>query len=243
VSKRLFKKLILLTGATGGLGQELAKRFAKEGADLVLVDLDASKLEKLDDTLQDFDISVTLVPLDLRKFGAFQELASAVQQRFGCLDALIGNAAILGDLGPLTHQTFDLWQEVMDVNLTANWHLLKSFEPLLKASEAGRALFVTAAQASVDKAYWGPYSVSKAALEKMVRVYAQETQKTSLKVNLIDPGDLQTPLYAQAMPGIEASTVTSPEKITDLFVNLIRPECTISGKLFQAQEKKQPEAA
>jgi NAD(P)-dependent dehydrogenase (short-subunit alcohol dehydrogenase family) len=237
MTKRLDKKLTLITGAAQGLGKALSKRFAQEGSDLILLDREAKDLENLDDSLKEYDVSVTLVPLDLRKFGAFEELATTLRQRFGCLDTLIGNAAILGELGPLTHQTFDQWQEILDVNLTANWQLLKSFEPLLKASKAGRALFVSAGLAMVDKAYWGPYSVSKAALEKLVRVYAQEVQKTSLRINMVDPGDLRTAMHAKAMPGLNPQNIPCPESVTDIFVDLASPDCTVSGQLFYAQNE------
>lgn len=235
MTKRLKKKSACITGAAHGLGKALSKRFAKEGADLILIDREVSDLESLDDELKDFDVSVTLVPLELRKFGAFDELAHALHEKFGCLDILIGNAAILGDLGPMTHQTFDRWQEILDVNLTANWQLLKSFDSLLKASSAGRAVFVTADVGQVDKAYWGAYSVSKAGLEKMVLTYAQEARRSRLKINLVDPGDIQTALYAKAMPGIDLQTVTQPDDVTDLFVDLVSPECPVTGQLLRAQ--------
>ena len=246
MTRRLDKKRVLITGAAHGLGKALAQRFLAEGADLILIDREMSDLETLDDFLKkgigtsstkENKGSITLVPLDLRKFGAFTELALSLKKRFGALDVLIGNAGILGDLAPLAHQSFDLWQEVLDVNLTANWHLLKSFDALLKSSEAGRALFVTADTAHLDKAYWGPYSVSKAALEKLIKVYAQETQKTSLKVNLVDPGDLRTALHAQAMPGLNPETITCPTNVTNLFVELASENCTASGQVFHAQQK------
>lgn len=243
MTKRLGKKSACITGAAHGLGKALSKRFAKEGADLILVDRKISDLESLDDELKDFDVSVTLVPLELRKFGAFDELAQAIHKKIGCLDILIGNASILGDLGPITHQTFDQWQEIIDVNLTANWQLLKSFEPLLRASSAGRAIFVTADVGRVDKAYWGAYGVSKAGLEKMVLTYAQEVQKTDLKVNLVDPGDIRTALYAQAMPGIDLKTVVLPDDVTDCFVELASSESTITGQVIKAQVLENRSAA
>lgn len=243
MAKCLYQKNICLTGAAWGLGAALAKRFAYEGANLILIDKDTAALESIDDELKGFDVSVTLVPLDLRKFGAFDELAAALSNRFGCLDGLVGNAAILGDLTPLTHQTFDQWQEIIDVNLTANWQMLKSLDPLLRKSCAGRAVFVTADIARVNKAYWGAYGVSKAALEKMIFTYAQEIQKTTLKVNLVDPGDLGTRLYAQAMPGINLHGVTPPASITDLFVKLLSSDCGVSGQVLKAQGQKDLEEA
>lgn len=237
MAKRLLKKRALITGAPRGLGKAVAQRFAEEGADLILLGRQTQDLEALDDLLKEKgeNLSVTLVPLDVRKFGALEELARTLKARFGSLDILIGNAGVLGELGPLTHPSFDLWQEVMDVNLTANWQLLKSFEPLLQASPSGRAFFVTSRLAKVDKAYWGPYAISKAALEKMVRVYAQETQKTTLKVNLIDPGPLRTSMLAKAFPGIDPQSVPHPKDVTDIFVDLASADDLPSGELFLAQ--------
>jgi NAD(P)-dependent dehydrogenase (short-subunit alcohol dehydrogenase family) len=183
-------KLALITGASRGIGQAVAKRFALEGADLILAARSIQNLEKVDDEIKALNLntSVTLVPIDLKHGLQIEEMIRSIASRFGKLDILIGNAGYLGTLTPLTHQNAEEWQEVLDINLTANWHLLRCADPLLKKSMHGRALFVTSGVGKHPSPYWGAYSVSKAALNHMVKMYAFENISSSVKANLIDPG-------------------------------------------------------
>ncbi|MDH3919698.1 MAG: SDR family NAD(P)-dependent oxidoreductase, partial [Rhodospirillales bacterium] len=199
---RLAGRIALVTGASRGLGAAVARRFAAEGARLVLVARTVGGLEEVDDALRRAGGEpATLVPLDLRDFDRIDQLGAQLYERFGRLDVLVGNAAVLGTLSPLGHVAPKTWSEVLEVNLTANWRLIRSLDPLLRQSEAGRAVFVTSGVTARAYPYWGPYAASKAALESLVRTYAAEAEKTALKVNLLDPGVLRTALRAQAFPG------------------------------------------
>ncbi len=226
-------RVALITGASRGIGAAVAKRFAAEGAHLVLVARTAGGLEEVDDAVQAAGSSATLVPLDLRDFAQIDRLGAALYERFKKLDILVGNAATLGVLAPLGHIDPPLWEEVMAVNLGANWRLIRSMDPLLRRSEAGRAIFVTAAQGSGVFPYWGAYAASKAALEAMVRTYAGETSKTKLRVNLIDPGVVRTALRAQAFPGENPAGLRTPGGVAPRFVELASAECMRHGELVR----------
>jgi NAD(P)-dependent dehydrogenase (short-subunit alcohol dehydrogenase family) len=225
-------RLALITGATRGIGEAVAKRYAQEGADLILVSRSLEALEALDNALSPYPSSVMLVPLDVRKFAAIEEMAMKISERFSKLDILVGNAAILGALTPLTHLPPPLWHEVWETNLFANWYLLRAFEPLLKRSEAGRAIFVTTNVTQGTHPFWSAYSLSKKALEEMVLLYAAENKNSTFKVNLIDPGEVRTSMYSQAMPGVDPLTVRDPSEVTDLFVHLAIEQATSTGEKF-----------
>jgi NAD(P)-dependent dehydrogenase (short-subunit alcohol dehydrogenase family) len=237
MSKRLEGKLALITGATHGIGAAVAEEFAKQGADLILVGRDTQALEKIDDIVQSHGVHATLVPLDLKNFQSIDEMVYAVAQRYQKLDILVGNAGILGHLGPITDGTPADWHDVMDVNLNANWRLLKACDPMLKQAPAGRAIFVTSGVASRVMAYWNAYAVSKVALEAMVRTYAKEVETTypNLRVNLLNPGAVRTGLRAKAMPGEDPSTLPAPVDIVKAFVDLASDECRHHGDVIQAQ--------
>jgi NAD(P)-dependent dehydrogenase (short-subunit alcohol dehydrogenase family) len=231
---RLAGRLALITGASRGLGAAVARRFAAEGAQLVLVARTVGGLEETDDAVRDAGGSATLVPLDLTDFDAIDRLGQSLHERFGRLDVLVGNAAHLGTLSPVGHIRVRDWTDVIALNLTANWRLIRSLDPLLRASPAGRAIFVTDAVARRPKAYWGAYAASKAGLEAMVRVFADETERTKVRVNLIDPGRLRTRLRARAFPGEKPESVPGPESVTDAFVALAEAGCTRHGELIEA---------
>ncbi|HUI18480.1 MAG TPA: SDR family NAD(P)-dependent oxidoreductase [Alphaproteobacteria bacterium] len=226
-------RVALITGASRGIGAAVAKRFAAEGAHLVLVARTAGGLEEVDDAVQAAGSSATLVPLDLRDFAQIDRLGAALYERFRKLDILVGNAATLGVLAPLGHIDPPLWEEVMALNVGANWRLIRSMDPLLRRSEAGRAIFVTAAQGSGVFPYWGAYAASKAALEALVRTYAGETSKTKLRVNLIDPGVVRTALRAQAFPGENPAGLRTPDEVALHFVELASAACTRHGELVR----------
>lgn len=229
-----------MTGASRGLGAAIAKRFAAEGAELILLARTTGGLEEVDDAVRVAGGHATLVPLDITDFAALDRLGGAIYERHKRLDILVANAAMLGTLAPLAHYDPKEWQKVIDVNLTANWRLIRSLDPLLRTSPAGRAIFVTASSGKAPRAYWGAYAVTKAALEQLAGIYAEETEITSVKVNLVDPGRLRTAMRAQAYPGEKPDTQPLPETVTDIFVELAEASCRRHGERIEAQpsEKK-----
>ncbi len=231
---RLGGRVALVTGASRGIGAAVARRFAAEGAQLVLVARTQGGLEEVDDAVRAAGGSATLVPLDLREFEQIDRLGAAIAERHGRLDALVGNAGILGSLRPMGHFSPDEWERVFAVNVTANWRLIRSLDALLRASDAGRATFVTSGVTRGVFAYWGAYAASKAALECMVRTYAAEVTKTNLRVNLVDPGVVRTRMRAEAMPGEDPTTLPHPDEITDVFVDLAESACDRNGEVVEA---------
>jgi len=231
--KTLDGRIALITGASRGIGRALALRFAELGAHVILVARTQGALEELDDEIVKLSgQSATLLPLDLTDFDAIDRMGAAIYERWGKLDILIGNAGMLGSLNPMAQMDPKLWEQVMAINLTANWRLIRSLDPLLRQSDAGRAIFVTSTVGSEPRAYWSAYSVSKAALEMMVRTYAQELQKTDVCANLINPGATRTTMRAQAMPGENPETVKLADSVVDHFVELALPSCTKNGALI-----------
>jgi NAD(P)-dependent dehydrogenase (short-subunit alcohol dehydrogenase family) len=234
-SGRLAGRIALVTGASRGIGAAAARRFAAEGAQLVLVARTVGGLEELDDRIrQDGGQGATLVPLDLREFDAIDRLGASLYERFGRLDVLVGNAGVLGTLSPVGHIEPPGWAEVMDINLTANWRLIRSLDPLLRRSQAGRAIFVSSGAAATAHAYWGAYAVSKAALEMLVKTYAAELAKTNVRANLIDPGAVRTAMRAKAFPGEDPQSLRTPEAIAETFVELAEAACTKNGEVVRA---------
>ena len=233
---RLSGRIALITGASRGIGAAVAKRFAAEGAHVILTARTVGGLEETDDAiLKATGNNATLVPLDLRQFDKIDQLGYSIFERFGKLDILVGNAGALEALGPVAQYDPKLWQRVMDVNVTANYRLIRSFDRLLRASDAGRAIFVTSGAASAPYPYWSPYGASKAALDMMVKTYAMEIAKSNLRVNLIDPGVVATKLRMQAFPGEDQNTLAQPDDITERFVELAEPACTRHGEVVPAQ--------
>ena len=227
---RLAGKVALITGASRGIGAAVAVRFAREGAHLVLAGRTVGGLEETDDAVCAAGGSATLVPFDLRDFIKIDELAAALYDRYGRLDVLVGNAAEFGTFSPLGHIDPKLWGEVLDLNLTANWRLIRAMDPLLRQAPAGRAIFVTSRLARDALPYYGPYAVSKAGLETLVRIYAGEIAKTRVRANLIDPGIARTRLRAQIFPGEDPAGVPPPEAAADAFLDLAVPDCTKNGE-------------
>lgn len=231
---RLQGRLALVTGASRGIGAAVAERFAAEGAELILVARTVGGLEETDDRVRAAGGRAVLVPLDLLDGAAIDRLGATVAKRWGRLDILVGNAATLGTLSPLAHYGPETWERVIALNLTANWRLIRSFDALLRASDAGRVVFVTSGVAAGAIAYWGAYAASKAALESMARTYAAELRKTNVKVNLLDPGALRTRLRAEAFPGEDPMRRPAPESVAEAFVALAAPSCRKSGARVSA---------
>jgi NAD(P)-dependent dehydrogenase (short-subunit alcohol dehydrogenase family) len=230
-------KVALITGASRGIGAAVAERFAKEGARLILVARDMRGLEETDDRIRRYQPEgATLVVNDLQQFARIEELGYAIADRFKGLDILVGNAGILGTMCPVTNHDHREWFKLFDVNVHANWFLLKTMEPMLKKAMQGRAMFVTSDVAQKTKPYWAGYSVTKAAMQFMVQLYAEEIKNTypQFKVNLIDPGTVQTDMLNQALRGVDKSGYPKPEEITDIFVELARDACSNHGEILKA---------
>ncbi len=231
---KLENKKALITGASRGIGASVAKRFAQEGAEVILVARTIGALEALDDEITALGGKAVLVPLDLTDFDKIDQLGASLYERFGKLDILVGNAGTLGTLTPLTHADPAMWQKTLDINLTANWRLLRSMDYLLRQSAAGRAMFVSSSAASGAYPYWGAYGVSKAALEMLVKTYAAENSGGNIRTNLINPGAVATSMRKQAFPGENQVKLPQPDEITDIFVQLASEDCTANGEIFHA---------
>jgi NAD(P)-dependent dehydrogenase (short-subunit alcohol dehydrogenase family) len=234
----LADRIALVTGASRGIGYATALALAKAGAHIVAVARTVGGLEELDDAIKVQGGAATLVPLDLKDSAGIDRLAPALHERFGRLDVLVGNAGILGPLSPLGHVQPNAWDEVMAVNVTANWRLIAAMDPLLKYSDAGRVVFLSSGVAALALAYWGPYAVSKTALETLARTYAAETATTNVRVNVFAAGPVRTRMRAQAMPGEDPMTLETPDKVAEKIVALCLPSMQESGRLYSYQKGK-----
>jgi NAD(P)-dependent dehydrogenase (short-subunit alcohol dehydrogenase family) len=238
--KPLQDRLALVTGASRGIGRAVALALAKNGAHVIICARTVGALEELDDEIRADGGKATLLQLDLTKGDKIDQLGPTLFQRWGKLDILVGNAGILGPLSPLHHVTEEAWRSVMEINLTANWRLIRTLDPLLKRSDAGRAVFVTSGAATGKYAYWGPYAVSKAGMEALVKTYANELNDTNIKVNLINPGPMRTAMRAKAFPGEDPKKLPTPDEIVPLFLELVEPSCDFTGRTINfADWKKQ----
>lgn len=230
---RLKDRIALVTGASRGIGRATARLFAREGAHVLLLARTQKSLEAVDDEIKADGGKASLIPLDLEDGKTIDALGPSLYERFGRLDIFIGNAGILGGLRPLTHISSKTWDRVLAVNLTANWRLIRTLDPLLRRSDAGRVVFVTSSGvASQGRAYWAPYSVSKAALEALAKTYANETADSAIKVNLVDPGGTATAMRAEAYPGEDQETLQTPDEVAKVILGLSRPETAASCQIF-----------
>jgi NAD(P)-dependent dehydrogenase (short-subunit alcohol dehydrogenase family) len=227
----LASRIALVTGASRGIGYATARALAKAGAHVVAVARTQAGLEELDDEIRAHGGSATLVPLNLTDFDGIARLGAALHERHGKLDILIGNAGAAGPSSPLGHIELKPWNDVMAINVTANFQLIRCMEPLLKQSDAGRAVFITSAAAKAS-AYRGPYAASKAALETVARAWANETASTPIRINLFDPGPIRTRLRAAVFPGEDPLTLDTPEQAADLIVPMCAPDWSETGKLY-----------
>lgn len=232
MTRPLENKVALVTGASRGIGYAVARQLARDGAHIIAVARTEGGLTDLDDEIRADGGSATLVPLDLKDYDGIDRLGGAIFERWQKLDVLIGNAGLLGTLSPLGHISTKDWEDVMAVNVTANWRLIRSLDPLLRASDAGRAVFISSSVAIKMRAYWGAYATSKAALEAMVRTYAAELTQTPVRVNLFNPGPVRTQMRAKAMPGEDPGTLPEPADIAARFTDLVVPEFDRNGVVF-----------
>jgi NAD(P)-dependent dehydrogenase (short-subunit alcohol dehydrogenase family) len=214
-------RIALVTGASRGIGRAAALALAKAGAHVILVARTVGGLEEADDAIQEAGGTATLVPMNLRDGDAIDRLGASIFERWGRLDAFLGNAGVLGQLTPLAHLEPKTFQEVMEVNVTANWRLVRSLDPLLRQSDAGRVLFVTSGAARKHTPYWGAYSISKAALEGLALTYAAECEPTRIKVNLINPGPMRTAMRKKAMPGEDPNSLPAPDEMAPKIVEML----------------------
>lgn len=228
MTKPMEGRIALVTGASRGIGRASAIALARAGAHVILVARTVGGLEEADDEVQKVGGTATLVPMNLRDFDAIDRLGASIYERWGKLDALLGNAGVLGTLTPLAQLGPKVFQEVMDVNVTANWRLIRSMDPLLRQSDAGRVLFVSSGAAKKHTPYWGGYAVSKAALEMLALTYAAECVTSNVKVNLLNPGPMRTAMRAKAMPGEDPATLPSPDEIAPQVVEMLSPSFTQS---------------
>ncbi|CAN1721416.1 SDR family NAD(P)-dependent oxidoreductase [Hyphomicrobium sp. 1Nfss2.1] len=241
-NKPLKDRLALVTGASRGIGRAVALGLAKAGAHVVVVARTVGALEELDDEIRAAGGSATLLQLDISKGDKVDQIGPTLFQRWGKLDILVANAGILGPLSPLPHVTEDAWKQVIDINLSANWRLIRTLDPLLKRSDAGRAVFVTSGAATGKYAYWGPYAVSKAGLECLVKTYAHELETTNVRVNLLNPGPVRTGMRAKAFPGEDPNKLPSPEELVPLFLELVSPACDFSAQVVNFADWKKHHA-
>lgn len=225
-------RVALVTGASRGIGYQLAKLLAARGAHVIALARTVGGLEDLDDEIKAAGGQTTLVPVDLTDFDALDRLGLAIFERWKKLDILVGNAGMLGVLSPLGHISPKDFEKVMAVNVTANWRLIRSLDPLLRQSDAGRALFLTAVQSQTRTAFWGLQSISKSAVEAMAKTWANESLQTNMKINLADPGPTRTGLRAKAMPGETPENLPAPAEVAAELVELVTPGVYRTGAVF-----------
>ena len=239
---RLQGRVALITGASRGIGRAVALRFAQEGAELILCARTQGALEELDDEILELTgDNVTLAPLDLCNFDAIDHMAAAVFERFRRLDVLIGNAGLLTPLKPMPQVKPEDWDQIINVNLTANYRLLRSFDPLIRASEAGRAIFVSSTVTQGTWPFWGAYAVSKAGLETMVKTYASENKKSNIKANILNPGPTRTTMRPIAYPGEDPESIKLPDDVTESFLKLAEESCSLNGEIIQIDSPQNPD--
>ena len=233
MTSAVFKdRIALITGASRGIGRATAKLLAADGAHVLLLGRHQKTLESVDDEITAAGGKGTLIPLDLADGAAIDPLGPSLYERFGRLDIFIGNAAILGGLRPLNHIPSETWEKVLAVNLTANWRLIRTLDPLLRMSDAGRVVFVTSSGvAEQGRPYWAPYSVSKAGLETLAKTYANEAADSAVKVNIVDPGATATSMRAEAYPGEDQDKIQNPEQVAETIVKLCLPSLTETGQI------------
>lgn len=232
------KRIALVTGASRGLGRAIALALAKAGLHVIITGRTTGALEEVDDEIRALGGTATLLRIDIRKGDLIDKLGPTIYERWGKLDVLIANAGLLGPLSPLGHITADTWDDILNINLSANWRLLRTLDPLLHRSDAGRVVFISSGAATGKKAYWGPYAVSKAGLEALAHTYAAEVVNSNIRVNILNPGAIRTLMRAKAFPGEDPQSLPEPADVAPLVVELSAPECAHHDELISYRRWK-----
>lgn len=234
------QRVALITGATRGLGRAVAHALAENNVHVIITGRTIGALEELDDEIRAKGGSATLLRLDMRKGDLIDKLGPTIFERWGKLDIFVANAALLGPLSPLGHITSDTWDEIINTNLNANWRLIRTLDPLLQHSEAGRVVFITSGAATGRNAYWGPYAVSKAGLEALAHTYAAEVANSKVRVNIANPGAMRTTMRAKAFPGEDPATLPCPSDVAPMIVSLTDASCRDHDELvsYRTWEKQ-----
>lgn len=235
--RELDGKVVLVTGASRGLGYQAALEAARRGAHVIAVARTVGGLEDLDDDIKKLGGSTTLVPLDLRDYDAIDRLGLSIFQRWGKLDALVANAGLLGTITPLAHLDPKDFDQAFGLNVTANYRLIRSLDALLRQAEAGRAVFLSSGVIRGVRPFWGLYSASKAALEVMVRSYADELSVSRATANIFDPGRMRTQLRAKAYPGEDPDTLPHPSVAAPALIDMLAPGYTGNGQRVDFMSK------
>ena len=229
-------KLILVTDATPGIVRAVAVAASSAGAELVITGRTIGALEEVDDEIKAIGGNATIVEMDMKDTAAMPRLAGAIAERWGRLDGLVANAAILTALTPVGHVTPEDWDANIAVNLTGQWHMIRALEPLLRAAPAGRAILVTSGAAIGSRPFWGPYAATKAGLEALGRSWAGESEQTNLRINMMNPGGTATGMRASAFPGENPASLPQPEDIAPAFLTLLAEDCRYHGEVVDARE-------
>lgn len=223
------KRITLVTGASQGIGRAACLALAEAGHHVIALARSKKALEALDDEVRALGGTMSLIPFDLKDAAAFEPLGLAIAEKFGRLDGLLGNAGLLGNIGPLQAGGERQFNETIDVNLSANWRLIRVFDPLLRRSEAPRAVFITSGVVPRPRAFWGPYQASKAGLEGLVIAWAEENEKSNLRVNLFDPGAVRTSMRADAVPGEDPMTLPTPADVAQHIIPMLSADESRNG--------------
>lgn len=231
-------RIALVTGASRGIGYNTAKHLAAAGAHVICVARTVGGLEELDDEIKAAGGSATLVPLDLTDMVGIDRLGGSIHERWGKLDILVANAAVLGVIAPIGHVEAKVFDKVMNINVNATWRVIRSVDPLLRKSDAGRAVIVSSGSAHSARAFWAPYAASKAAVEALARSWADETKNTPLRVNIFDPGTSRTAMRAQAVPGENPEEVTHPSETARHILPMLDPTLTHTGQIYQIRQER-----
>ena len=235
-SHDLSGRLVLVTGATRGIGRAVAVAAARAGAELIITGRTIGALEEVDDEIGAAGGTATIVQLDMTDFPAIPRLAAAIASRWQRLDGFVANAGMLPALTPVGHVTEEAWNDSMAVNLTGQWHMIRAFDPLLRAAPAGRAILVSSGAAVGSRPFWGPYAAAKAGLEALGRSWAGESEQTNLRINIMNPGGTATKMRASAFPGENPATLPTPEDIAPAFLTLLSDHCRHHGELVSARD-------
>ncbi len=226
-------RIALVTGASRGIGYFIAKGLAAAGAHVIAVARTVGGLEELDDEIKAAGSEgATLVPLDIGDMAALDRLGASIHERWGKLDILVANAGVLGVIGPIGHIEAKVFEKVLTLNVTSTWRLIRSVDPLLRQSDAGRAILMSSGAAHSARAFWAPYAASKAAIEALGRSWADETKNSPLRINSVNPGATRTAMRAQAMPGEDPNTLPHPSEVAEKIIPLASPDLKETGLIY-----------